>query len=184
MSRSIFTTSSTRTRSRTTNRSSAIPGCRRLVSFLRASRSWGCSLISEHLLELQLQRELHDARIIALRDESAEIRTAQVFSLVGQILHHCMVKNVEELRAELKFASLRDAEVFVHGEIHVPEAGIAKRIAARSASTARGGEAELSALRIGHEYSSSLRIRRWPDRACVLVEVHSGITLGGERRIC
>src|SRR4030095_11060618 len=94
-----------------------------------------------------------------------------------------MVKHVEELRAELKFASLHNAKVFVHGGIHVPEAGITKSIAARSASSARSGEAELSALCIRYEYPSSLRIRRWPDRACVPVEVGGGITLGGERRI-
>src|SRR5262249_17216104 len=94
-----------------------------------------------------------------------------------------MVKHVEELRAELKFASLRDAEVLVHGEIHVPEAGVTKRIAARSARTARSGEAELRKLCIRYECPPSLRIRRWPDRARVPIEVRGGVTLRSERCI-
>ncbi len=94
-----------------------------------------------------------------------------------------MIEYVEELRPKLNPASLRDAKVFVHGEIHVPEAGITKRIAARSAGTARGGEAELSAVGIRHEYPSSLSVRRGPDRVRVTVEVRCGVALRGERRI-
>src|SRR5262249_49860141 len=138
---------------------------------------------SKARLEFELQRKLHDPGIVSLRDESAEIGAAQVLSFIGQVLHHGMVKHVEEFRPELQFASLRYAKVFVHREIHVPETGITKRIAASSARTPRSGETELCALFIRYEYAASLRIRRRPDRSRIPVEIRGGVTFGGERCI-
>src|SRR5262249_40271556 len=114
-------------------------------------------------LELEFQRKLHDSGVVSLRNESAEVGITQVFSFVGQVLHDSMIEHVKELRAELQPAFLGDAEVLVHGEIHVPEAAIAKCVAACTAGTARSRKAKQSALLFGDQNTSPLRVCRWPD---------------------